>query len=60
MAQIELEPVERIRVTILMDNVTDLLIPDQGPVTRFNAPRALGDSAPASPRGLPMKEFPMH
>src|SRR4029450_484062 len=45
MAQIELEPVERIRVTILMDNVTDLLIPDQDAVTRFNAPKALAASA---------------
>jgi len=41
MAQIELEPVERIRVTILMDNVTDPLIPDQGPVTRLSWPKAL-------------------
>ncbi len=45
MAPIELEPVERIRVTILMDNVTDPLIPDQGPVTRLNWPKALADSA---------------
>ena len=28
--QIELEPVDAVRVTILMDNVTDPLIPDQG------------------------------
>ncbi len=49
MAQIELEPVERIRVTILMDNVTDLLIPDQGPVTRFSALKALAHAAPRVP-----------
>ena len=49
MAQIELEPVDRIRVTILMDNVTDVLIPDQGAVTRFNAPKALAQSAPHVP-----------
>jgi 7,8-dihydropterin-6-yl-methyl-4-(beta-D-ribofuranosyl)aminobenzene 5'-phosphate synthase len=49
MAQIELEPVERIRVTILMDNVTDLLIPDQDAVTRFNAPKALAASAARVP-----------
>lgn len=49
MAQIELEPVERIRVTILMDNVTDPLIPDQGPVTRLNWPKALADSAARVP-----------
>ena len=58
MAQIELEPVERIRVTILMDNVTDPLIPDQGPVTRFSWPKALADRLPASPRGSRMTEFP--
>ena len=27
MTRIELEPVDRVRVTILMDNVTDVLIP---------------------------------
>jgi 7,8-dihydropterin-6-yl-methyl-4-(beta-D-ribofuranosyl)aminobenzene 5'-phosphate synthase len=49
MTRIELEPVDRVRVTILMDNVTDVLIPDQGAVTRFNAPKALADSAPRVP-----------
>jgi len=49
MAQIELDPVDRVRVTILMDNVTDVLIPDQGAVTRFNAPKAFADSAPRVP-----------
>jgi 7,8-dihydropterin-6-yl-methyl-4-(beta-D-ribofuranosyl)aminobenzene 5'-phosphate synthase len=49
MAQIELEPVERLRVTILMDNVTDPLIPDQGPVTRLNWPKALSDPAARAP-----------
>jgi hypothetical protein len=58
MAQIELEPVEQIRVTILMDNVTDVLIADQGAVTRFNAPKSLARSAPASRRGLPRKVSP--
>jgi 7,8-dihydropterin-6-yl-methyl-4-(beta-D-ribofuranosyl)aminobenzene 5'-phosphate synthase len=58
MAQIELEPVERIRVTILMDNVTDPLIPDQGPVTRLSWPKVLADptaQAPAqfAPEGVP-------
>jgi 7,8-dihydropterin-6-yl-methyl-4-(beta-D-ribofuranosyl)aminobenzene 5'-phosphate synthase len=46
MAQIELEPVEKVRVTILMDNVTDLLLADQGAVTRFNAPKSLARSVP--------------
>jgi 7,8-dihydropterin-6-yl-methyl-4-(beta-D-ribofuranosyl)aminobenzene 5'-phosphate synthase len=45
MTRIQLEPVDRVRVTILMDNVTDVLIPDQGAVTRFNAPKALAHSA---------------
>jgi 7,8-dihydropterin-6-yl-methyl-4-(beta-D-ribofuranosyl)aminobenzene 5'-phosphate synthase len=45
-AQIELEPVERVRVTMLMDNVTDPLIPDQGPVSRLSWPKALADPAP--------------
>jgi 7,8-dihydropterin-6-yl-methyl-4-(beta-D-ribofuranosyl)aminobenzene 5'-phosphate synthase len=48
-AQIELEPVERLRVTILMDNVTDPLIPDQGPVTRHSWPKALAEGAPRAP-----------
>jgi hypothetical protein len=38
---IELEPVDRVRVTILMDNVTDPLIPDAGAVTRLSWPKAL-------------------
>jgi 7,8-dihydropterin-6-yl-methyl-4-(beta-D-ribofuranosyl)aminobenzene 5'-phosphate synthase len=36
-------------VTILMDNVTDLLIPDEGPVTRFSVPKAFARSAPRVP-----------
>jgi 7,8-dihydropterin-6-yl-methyl-4-(beta-D-ribofuranosyl)aminobenzene 5'-phosphate synthase len=43
---IELEPVDRVRLTILMDNVTDPLIPDQGPVTRRSWPKALAAGAP--------------
>jgi 7,8-dihydropterin-6-yl-methyl-4-(beta-D-ribofuranosyl)aminobenzene 5'-phosphate synthase len=46
MAQIELQPVERVRVTILMDNVTDPLIPDQEPATRVSWPKALAPGAP--------------
>src|SRR5207249_1358768 len=46
---IELEPVDRLRVTILMDNVTDPLLPDQGPATRLNWPKALTGSAPRLP-----------
>jgi 7,8-dihydropterin-6-yl-methyl-4-(beta-D-ribofuranosyl)aminobenzene 5'-phosphate synthase len=44
---IALEPVERVRVTILMDNVTDPLIPDTEAVTRVSWPKAL---APGRPR----------
>jgi 7,8-dihydropterin-6-yl-methyl-4-(beta-D-ribofuranosyl)aminobenzene 5'-phosphate synthase len=39
--QIALEPVDRVRVTILMDNLTDPLIPDDGSVTRLSWPKAL-------------------
>jgi 7,8-dihydropterin-6-yl-methyl-4-(beta-D-ribofuranosyl)aminobenzene 5'-phosphate synthase len=49
MLQIELEPVDRLRVTILMDNVTDPLIPDAGPVTRVTWPKALAEKAPHVP-----------
>jgi 7,8-dihydropterin-6-yl-methyl-4-(beta-D-ribofuranosyl)aminobenzene 5'-phosphate synthase len=55
---IELEPVDSVRVTILMDNVTDPLIPDQGPVTRLSWPKALAGGAPRvvtplAPEGVP-------
>jgi 7,8-dihydropterin-6-yl-methyl-4-(beta-D-ribofuranosyl)aminobenzene 5'-phosphate synthase len=49
MPQIELEPVDRLRVTLLMDNVTDPLIPDSGPVTRINWAKALAEQAPHVP-----------
>jgi 7,8-dihydropterin-6-yl-methyl-4-(beta-D-ribofuranosyl)aminobenzene 5'-phosphate synthase len=49
MPQIELQPVEKIRVTVLMDNVTDPLIPDQDPVTRLNWPKVLADPAARAP-----------
>jgi 7,8-dihydropterin-6-yl-methyl-4-(beta-D-ribofuranosyl)aminobenzene 5'-phosphate synthase len=47
--KIELEPVESVGLTILMDNVTDPLIPDQGAVTRLSWPKALGPDAPRVP-----------
>jgi 7,8-dihydropterin-6-yl-methyl-4-(beta-D-ribofuranosyl)aminobenzene 5'-phosphate synthase len=55
---IELEPVDRLRVTILMDNVTDPLIPDAGPVSRISWPKALAKGAPRvatplAPEGVP-------
>jgi 7,8-dihydropterin-6-yl-methyl-4-(beta-D-ribofuranosyl)aminobenzene 5'-phosphate synthase len=59
MAAIELQPVQQLRVTILMDNVTDPLIPDAGAVTRLSWPKALAEGAPRVPtriapeRGVP-------
>jgi len=55
---IDLEPVERVRVTVLMDNVTDLLIPDEGRVTRYNAPKALAESAPRVPAQFAARDVP--
>jgi 7,8-dihydropterin-6-yl-methyl-4-(beta-D-ribofuranosyl)aminobenzene 5'-phosphate synthase len=49
MAQIELASVDRVRVTILMDNVTDALLGDQESVTRLNWPKALTGQAPQAP-----------
>ncbi len=43
---IELEPVDRIQLTILMDNVTDPLLVDQDRVTRLNWPKALLGAVP--------------
>jgi 7,8-dihydropterin-6-yl-methyl-4-(beta-D-ribofuranosyl)aminobenzene 5'-phosphate synthase len=58
MAQIELQPVEKIRVTVLMDNVADPLIPDQDPVTRLSWPKVLTDpgaraATQFAPNGVP-------
>jgi 7,8-dihydropterin-6-yl-methyl-4-(beta-D-ribofuranosyl)aminobenzene 5'-phosphate synthase len=52
MTVIELEPVERVRVTIVVDNVTDPLLADQGPVTRLSWPKALAERAPHVPTPL--------
>jgi 7,8-dihydropterin-6-yl-methyl-4-(beta-D-ribofuranosyl)aminobenzene 5'-phosphate synthase len=45
---IELEPVDRIRITILMDNLTDPLLVDQDAVTRLNWGRALAGALPTA------------
>ena len=45
---IELEPVDRIQLTILIDNVTDPLLMDQHGVARMNWPKALLGSIPRS------------
>ncbi len=44
--EIELEPVDRVRVTVLVDNLTDPLLVDQDQVTRLNWPRALSGMLP--------------
>ena len=41
MSGIQLEPVDRVQITILMDNVTDPLLVDQDAVMRMNWPKAL-------------------
>jgi 7,8-dihydropterin-6-yl-methyl-4-(beta-D-ribofuranosyl)aminobenzene 5'-phosphate synthase len=48
MVRIELEPVDRVGITILMDNVTDALLVDQAAVTRVNWPRALTGALPTA------------
>jgi 7,8-dihydropterin-6-yl-methyl-4-(beta-D-ribofuranosyl)aminobenzene 5'-phosphate synthase len=45
-APIELEPVDRIRITILIDNLTDPLLVDQEGVARINWPRAIHGRLP--------------
>jgi hypothetical protein len=32
--RIDLEPVDSVQITTLMDNVTDIFMPDQGPARR--------------------------
>ncbi len=36
MTRIGLEPVDRVRVTVLMDNLTDPLLVDEDRITRLN------------------------
>ena len=43
---VELEPVERAEITILIDNVTDPLLVDQDAVARLNWPKALTGALP--------------
>jgi 7,8-dihydropterin-6-yl-methyl-4-(beta-D-ribofuranosyl)aminobenzene 5'-phosphate synthase len=42
----QLEPVDRVRVTVLMDNLTDPLLADQERVGRLNWPKALAGGVP--------------
>ena len=59
MNRIELEPVDRVEITILMDNVTDPLLVDQHAVARINWPKALLGALPtASARVSPASGVP--
>ena len=48
MSGIRLEPVDRVQITILMDNVTDPLLADQDAVVRMNWPKALLGGLPTA------------
>ncbi|MGA2927753.1 MAG: MBL fold metallo-hydrolase [Solirubrobacteraceae bacterium] len=48
MSDIQLEPVDRVKITILMDNVTDPLLVDQDAVARMNWPKALLGGLPTA------------
>ncbi|HUO73321.1 MAG TPA: MBL fold metallo-hydrolase [Solirubrobacteraceae bacterium] len=43
---IPLEPVDRVRVTVLVDNLTDPLLVDHQAISRLNWPKALGGALP--------------
>jgi 7,8-dihydropterin-6-yl-methyl-4-(beta-D-ribofuranosyl)aminobenzene 5'-phosphate synthase len=47
MEEISLDPVDAVTVTTLIDNVTDLLLPDEGPAKRYPLARAVVPSVPA-------------
>ena len=49
MNRIEIEPVDRVEITVLMDNVTDPLLVDQATVARMNWPKALLGGLPTAP-----------
>jgi 7,8-dihydropterin-6-yl-methyl-4-(beta-D-ribofuranosyl)aminobenzene 5'-phosphate synthase len=49
MHRIVLEPVDRVEITILMDNVTDPLLVDQGAVARMSWPKAILGGLPIAP-----------
>jgi 7,8-dihydropterin-6-yl-methyl-4-(beta-D-ribofuranosyl)aminobenzene 5'-phosphate synthase len=48
MTPVVLESVDRVEVTILMDNLTDALLVDQDGITRVNWPRALQGALPTA------------
>jgi 7,8-dihydropterin-6-yl-methyl-4-(beta-D-ribofuranosyl)aminobenzene 5'-phosphate synthase len=47
MEAISRDPVDAVTVTTLVDNVTDLLLPDEGPAKRYPLARAVDPSIPA-------------
>jgi 7,8-dihydropterin-6-yl-methyl-4-(beta-D-ribofuranosyl)aminobenzene 5'-phosphate synthase len=49
MNRVELEPVDHVEITVLVDNVTDPLLVDQESVVRMNWPRALVSGLPTAP-----------
>jgi 7,8-dihydropterin-6-yl-methyl-4-(beta-D-ribofuranosyl)aminobenzene 5'-phosphate synthase len=48
MTRVEIEPVDRVEITVLMDNLTDALLVDQEAVARVNWPRALNGALPTA------------
>jgi 7,8-dihydropterin-6-yl-methyl-4-(beta-D-ribofuranosyl)aminobenzene 5'-phosphate synthase len=47
MESVPLEPVDSLTITTLVDNVTDLLLPDEGPAKRWPITRAVDPAIPA-------------
>jgi 7,8-dihydropterin-6-yl-methyl-4-(beta-D-ribofuranosyl)aminobenzene 5'-phosphate synthase len=52
MNTVELEPVDRVEITILMDNLTDPLLGDQDGVARVSWPKALLGALPSAASGV--------
>jgi 7,8-dihydropterin-6-yl-methyl-4-(beta-D-ribofuranosyl)aminobenzene 5'-phosphate synthase len=52
MSRVELESVDRVDITILVDNVTDPLLVDQEAVARMNWPKALLGGLPTAASGV--------
>ena len=50
MNRIELEPVDRVEITLLMDNVTDPLLVDQEAIARMNWAKAILGGLPTARR----------
>jgi len=59
MNRVEIEPVDRVQITVLMDNVTDPLLIDQEAVARMSWPKAiLGGLPTAQARVSPVTGVP--